>query len=101
MPEPKVACRTPTPGKTGVTHIPAWRFDCVRRAILAELGRGEVAFADLAERVRMRLDDELLARLGSVGWNVTTVKLELETRGEIERVPNAGPQRLRVVAAEA
>ncbi len=101
MPAPKVACRTPTPGKTGITHISAWRFDCLRHAILAELARGEVAFADLTRRVRMRLDDELLARLGSVGWNVTTVKLELEVRGEIERVPDARPQRLRAVAAGA
>ena len=33
---------------------------------------------------------------GSVSWYVTTVKLDLEARGVIVRVPKARPQRLRL-----
>lgn len=35
-----------------------------------------------------------LEELGSVGWYTTTVKLDLEARGEIARVESARPQRL-------
>ena len=35
---------------------------------------------------------------GSIGWYVTTVKLDLEARGVIERVPNVTPQQLRLVS---
>jgi Family of unknown function (DUF6958) len=38
-----------------------------------------------------------LATLGSVGWYTTSVNLDLEARGLIERVPGAQPQRLRRV----
>ena len=33
---------------------------------------------------------------GSVGWYATAVKLDLEARGELERVPGAKPQRVRL-----
>jgi hypothetical protein len=33
----------------------------------------------------------------SIPWYVTTVKLDLEARGESERVPHSSPQRLRLV----
>jgi hypothetical protein len=36
---------------------------------------------------------------GSVSWYVTTVKLDLETRGVVERVPGQKPQRLRLAGA--
>ena len=35
---------------------------------------------------------------GSIPWCVTTVKLDLEARRVIERVPSASPQRLRLAA---
>jgi len=34
---------------------------------------------------------------GSISWYVTTVKLDMEARGEIERVPDSNPQQLRLV----
>ena len=40
---------------------------------------------------------ETMLTLSSVGWYATTVKLDLEARGLIERVPDARPQRLRRV----
>jgi hypothetical protein len=33
---------------------------------------------------------------GSISWYVTTVKLDLEARGLIARVPGSHPQRLRM-----
>ena len=34
---------------------------------------------------------------GSVTWYVTTVKLDLEARGTLKRVPNSRPQLVRLV----
>ena len=97
MAQDRVACRTPAEGRDGVTNIPNWKFDAVREAILDAVGAAGPAgirFSDLSGAVRARLDAETLARLGSVGWHATTVKLELEVRGEIVRLPGKGPQRL-------
>jgi len=79
-------------GKEGV-NIDKAKYDAVREAILAIIGdRGEMPFGELADAVGKRLTDFD----GSVGWYTTTVKLDLEARGEIERVPGSGPQQLRL-----
>lgn len=90
----KVACRTPTPGRTGVTKIPQWRFELIRRAIIEVIATGEVRFAELPDLVAAKLSEEDKDRLGSIGWNVTTVKLEMEVRGELIRSEGKGPQTL-------
>ncbi len=90
----RVACRTPAEGRSGVTNIPAWKFEAVRRAILDELATGDLLNKDLRDRVGARLRAEDLANLGKLGWHVVTVKLELEVRGEVVRVPGASPLRL-------
>jgi hypothetical protein len=90
-----VECRTPTPGKKS-KRIARWKFDAVRRAILAVLprrGKG-VLFTDLTRLVNEQLAADELAELGALMWYVTTVKLELEVRGEIQRVKDSIPQRL-------
>jgi hypothetical protein len=56
---------------------------------------GGVAFRDLPRLVEGQLPAGILERIGSVTWYVTTVKLDLEARGEIERVSGSRPQRLR------
>ena len=89
----KVACRTPAEGRGGVTNIPAWKFDTLRAAIL-DIAKDEVLFKDLPSLVASRLTYQQKADLGSLGWHVTTVKLELEVRGEIRRTPGKGPQKL-------
>ena len=92
--EERVACRTPNVAGGEGKRIPKWKFDLIRSAILAELGVHDVPFSELPERVGARLSAVDLKRLGSVGWHTTTVKLELEVRGEIRRLPGPGKQML-------
>jgi hypothetical protein len=92
---PKVMCRTPTPGKKGV-RIDKWKYDLIRKAILKAVSKGKagIPFRDLSKRVRENLTPAEIKELGSISWYTTTVKLDLEVRGEIERVEGAKPQRL-------
>jgi hypothetical protein len=91
----RVECRTPTPGKQP-TRIDRWKFDAVRRTILVVLPRkgAGVLFAELTGLVKAQLRPDDLAELGAPMWYVTTVKLDLEVRGEIRRVKDETPQRL-------
>lgn len=92
----KVECRTPTPNRKS-TWIAKSKFDLVRRAILrmtTKRAQG-TAFTDLFELVGGELTPAELKQIGSISWYVTTVKLEMEVRGELERVPKVTPQRLR------
>ena len=95
LPEEKVVCRTPTPGKTGTTSIPKWKYDCLQSSILDSVGNDGIAFTDLGNAVREHLTEDQLSRLGSLMWHVTSVKLNMEVEGEIERVPGRSPQFLR------
>ena len=90
----KVACRTPAEGRDGVTNIPAWKFDLLQGTIKDVLTNGPIKFGDLKNAVGKRLSEDDLARLGSLGWHVTTVKLEMEVRGEIVRLEVNGPQQI-------
>lgn len=92
-----VACRTPAEGRDGVTSVSRWKYDAVRRAILAavdEAGRGGLPYARLPNAVADRLSPRERERLGSVGWHVTTVKLNMEVEREIGRIPGVIPQKL-------
>ena len=93
----KVACRTPAEGRDGVTNIPAWKFDVVRMAILQALANGPIKAMTLKDRVGEILSAEQLEHLGKLGWHVVTFKLELEVRGEIQRLDVKGSQQIRVV----
>lgn len=82
-------------GKQGV-NISKDKYDAVREAIVNSLAaRGEMGFWELVEQVRSTLEGRFD---GSINWYVTTVKLDLEARGVVERLPGSGPQRLRLVA---
>ncbi|MEM6466366.1 MAG: hypothetical protein AAF679_07660 [Pseudomonadota bacterium] len=86
----KVTCRTPASLDGPGTNIPMWKFDIVRRAILDALDEGKAPASALVARVRDRLPAQELGRLGSLGWHVTTIRLELEVRGEVARL-SEGP----------
>lgn len=80
-------------GKEGV-NISKLKYEVVRHAILDALGaHGELAFADLPQAVAQRLEPDFD---GSIGWYTTTVKLDLEARGLIERMPGKKRQVLRL-----
>ena len=95
----KVTCRTPTPGKTS-TRIPAWKYGLVRSAILSVVpaSREGIEFKNLSELVEKEITEVDLENLGSVSWYTTTVKLDMEVKGELERIPGSKPQRLRRIA---
>ena len=93
----RVTCRTPTQGRTGTTSIPKWKYDCVRQAIIDTLDESAPTafpFKDLANAVKARLSPEDISELGSIGWHVTTVKLNMEVKGEISRISGTSPQML-------
>ncbi len=93
--EEKRICRSPTPGK-GPTRIDRWKYEVLKRAILEvvpEDGEG-ILFKDLPSRVARAVREDDRARLGSIGWYTTTVKLDLEVKGVIKRVAGVRPQRL-------
>ncbi|MEL6686027.1 MAG: hypothetical protein AAFP97_00220 [Pseudomonadota bacterium] len=94
--EEKVVCRTPTEGRSGTTSIPKWKYDCVRLAaleVIKSAGSEGLPFSKLPEAVRAKLSEDQLSKLGSLGWHVTTVKLNMEVEGEIKRL-SGSPQRL-------
>jgi hypothetical protein len=86
----------PVPGKRA-PRIDRRRYDMVAAALLRLIPADDegVPFAGLADRVAESLAPAELALLGSSGWYTTAVKLDLESRGLIERVPRSRPQRLR------
>ncbi len=97
-PDDRIVTRNITKGAGG-KRISRAMYDATRDAILGVLpGRGDgMPFTDLMKKVERRVPRDLFAG-ASVGWYTTTVKLDLEARGLIERVPGAHPQRLRRVA---
>ena len=97
MTEDRVECRTPAAGKTGSTRIVKWKYDAVRTAILdavKDASDDGLAFKDLKEAVRTRMDEKDLENLGKLGWYTTTVKLNMEVEGELARLPKVSPQRI-------
>ena len=82
----RVVCNTPTPGKMP-TRILRWKYDLIRQVILEIMAEHEdgLLFKDLADAVAQRLPETQRRKLGSIGWYTTTVKLDLEVRGELSR----------------
>jgi hypothetical protein len=94
--ETKVLCETPTPGKRG-TRIAKWKYDAVRAAIrvVVPRSRAGIEFRKLPGLVEQVLSAEHREQLGSVTWHTVTVKLHLESIGELERVAGSKPQHIR------
>jgi hypothetical protein len=80
-------------GKQGV-NISKEKYETIRQAILSIIEeQKETLFKDLPAEVERKLEKDFD---GSISWYVTTVKLDLEARGLIFRVPKSSPQRLRL-----
>lgn len=80
------------------------KYTLIREAILAALptqDSGEsMSFAELETAVQAHLDKKevpsaLFPKPGSVRWYTKAVQLDLEAKGEIERLPKKSPLRLR------
>ena len=80
-------------GKQGV-NISRDKYDAMKAAILRCVrSRREVPL----QVVREDVESELQGRFdGSVSWYFTTVKLDLEARGSLKRVPGKRPQRIKL-----
>ena len=89
----KIETRHPDPNKEGV-NIDRKKYDTIRAAIVSALSEsGEMTFSLLTKTIEQNLAGQFE---GSIPWYVTTVKLDLEARQAIERVPAKKPQHLRL-----
>ncbi|MDX2042698.1 MAG: hypothetical protein SF097_15870 [Acidobacteriota bacterium] len=89
----KFFAKHPDPTKQGV-NISKVKYDTIRGAILAALANGkELTLKDLFAAVRKTMKGKFD---GSISWYTTVVKLDLEAREVIERVPKSKPQRIRL-----
>lgn len=83
------------PEKKQGVNISKEKYEMIREAILCVLEvQKEMPFMKLTRAVEKELKGNFD---GSVTWYVTTVKLDLEARGKIKRVPNSRPQLVRLV----
>ena len=93
MEEEKILTLHPEVDKQGV-NISRSKYDMIRQAILDAIrSQGAISFKGLVSLVEYNLRDRFE---GSVPWYVTTVKLDMEARGEIERIPGSGEQKIRL-----
>ncbi len=82
-------------GKKGV-NIARGKYDFIKNFIVQTLEkRGEMSYAELNDLAKEKLSADFD---GSVPWYVVTVKMDLEAREIIERVPKSSPHRVRMKA---
>jgi hypothetical protein len=90
----KSTIRTLHPDKKQGVNISKEKYQVIRQAILSTLSaQKEMTFMKLSRAVEKEVNGNFE---GSVMWYVTTVKLDLEARGEIKRVPNSRPQLVKL-----
>lgn len=91
MPEEKIMTLHPQ-GKKG-THILKRRYDVIRDYILKTIeAAGEITYESLNDRAQSEIKDFD----GKINWYIVTVKLDLEARSIIERIPKTSPHKLRM-----
>ena len=91
----KDVIRTLHPEKKQGVNISREKYEIIRKVILSTLrARKEMTFMNLSRAVEKEVNGNFE---GSVNWYVTTVKLDMEARGEIKRVPNSRPQLVKLV----
>lgn len=81
-------------GKKGV-NISKAKYDQIAEFILNKL---KIHNSISYEALNDQAEEELEATFdGSIPWYIVTVKLDLEARGIIERIPKTSPHQLRLV----
>ena len=87
--------RTLHPEKKQGVNISKAKYELIRKVILSTLRtQREMTFMNLSRAVEKEVNGNFE---GSVTWYVTTVKLDLEARGMVKRVPHSRPQLLKLV----
>lgn len=80
-------------GKKGV-NISLLKYEQIKQFILDTVSKNnEITFEALTDLAVSKLTDKFD---GKVIWYVVTVKLDLEARNLIERVPKTSPHQLRI-----
>jgi uncharacterized protein YcnI len=91
MSEEKILTLHPQ-GKNGV-NISKAKYDQVRQVVLRVISeRQGITFTEMFDIANEILKQENFD--GKPGWYVTTVKLDLEARGLLQRVPGTSPHQL-------
>ena len=86
--------KTLHPEKKQGVNISREKYEMIRKAIMSELrSNKEMTFMKLSRAVEKEVRGKFV---GSVMWYVTTVKLDLEARGEVKRVPHSRPQLVKL-----
>lgn len=81
-------------GKQGV-NILERRYSLVKETLISLLTtHGELSYKELNEMAKQELEGKLD---GSIPWYVVSVKLDLEARGIISRIPKTSPHRVKLV----
>jgi hypothetical protein len=75
-------------GKKGV-NISKEKYNVIRKAIIESLDKDELTYTFLTESVKKKLENKFE---GAIGWYVETVKLDLEAKKIIKRIPKTKPQ---------
>lgn len=92
MPEEKIMTLHPQ-GKQGV-NILKRRYDTIKEFILETIAEyKEISYEELTD---LAVDQLTKTFDGKVVWYIVTVKLDLEARGIIERIPKTSPHKLRM-----
>ena len=87
--------RTLHPKKEQGVNISKEKYEIIRKTILSIMcTEKEMTFMNLARAVEKEVNGSFE---GSVMWYVMTVKLDMEARGEIKRVPSSRPQIVKLV----
>lgn len=86
--------RTLHPEKKRGVNISREKYEIICEAILSVLrAQKEITFRNLSRAVEKEVNGNFE---GSVMWYVTTVKLDLEARGLVKRVPGSRPQLVKL-----
>ena len=92
MTEEKIMTLHPQ-GKKGV-HILKRRYDVVKNFIITTIKQhGEISYKTLTD---LAVDSLSKSFDGKIVWYIVTVKLDLEARYIIERIPKTSPHKIRL-----
>jgi len=91
----RIQLRHPDRAKAGA-RIELWKYESVKRANLHIVPREApgIPFAGLAAGVSRESTRAERLKVGSIGWYTISVKLHLEARGFLRRLPGVVPPRL-------